>query len=271
MHTPTLSTHRERGHQLQRLPHHGDLLADARGAADRPQPPARRQRHHRRARGGLGRLHRRDSQDLGDHGRGAARTTATRPAAFGKWHITPATETARRWARSTAGRPGCGFDYFYGFLAGETSASASRDSSRRTPASIERARGHDEKLPPARRHDGQGDRLAAQAVRAYAPDKPFFMYCAPGAAHAPHHVAKEWADKYKGKFDDGWDAYRERDLRAPEEARAGSRRTPKLTPRADACAAWDTHPGRREAALRAARWRSSPASSEHADWQRRHA
>ncbi len=42
------------------------------------------------------------------------------------------------------------------------------------------------------------------------PDKPFFMYWAPGAVHGPHHVFKEWADKYKGKFDDGWDAYRER-------------------------------------------------------------
>ncbi|MDM0071827.1 sulfatase-like hydrolase/transferase, partial [Variovorax sp. J31P207] len=41
------------------------------------------------------------------------------------------------------------------------------------------------------------------------PDRPFFMYFAPGATHAPHHVSKEWADKYKGKFDEGWDKYRE--------------------------------------------------------------
>ncbi len=46
--------------------------------------------------------------------------------------------------------------------------------------------------------------------QAYSPDKPFLMYWAPGAVHGPHHVAQEWADKYKGKFDDGWDAYRER-------------------------------------------------------------
>ena len=51
------------------------------------------------------------------------------------------------------------------------------------------------------------------------PDKPFFAYYAPGATHAPHHVPKEWADKYKGEFDDGWDALRERDVRAPEGAR----------------------------------------------------
>ena len=44
------------------------------------------------------------------------------------------------------------------------------------------------------------------------PDKPFFMYFAPGATHAPHQVPKEWSDKYKGKFDDGWDALREKTL-----------------------------------------------------------
>ena len=46
--------------------------------------------------------------------------------------------------------------------------------------------------------------------KAFQADKPFFMYWATGAVHGPHHVAKEWADKYEGKFDDGWDAYRER-------------------------------------------------------------
>jgi arylsulfatase len=46
--------------------------------------------------------------------------------------------------------------------------------------------------------------------KAFNPDKPFFMYWASGASHGPFHVPKEWADKYKGKFDDGWDKYRER-------------------------------------------------------------
>src|SRR4030095_15769063 len=45
--------------------------------------------------------------------------------------------------------------------------------------------------------------------KALAPDKPFFVYYAPGATHAPHHVPKDWADKYKGKFDQGWDKLRE--------------------------------------------------------------
>ena len=47
------------------------------------------------------------------------------------------------------------------------------------------------------------------SVSAFSPDKPFFMYWAPGAGHGPHHIFKEWAGKYKGKFDEGWDAYRE--------------------------------------------------------------
>ena len=57
-------------------------------------------------------------------------------------------------------------------------------------------------------------------------DKPFFVYYAPGATHAPHHVPSEWSDKYKGAFDEGWDALRERDVRPPEGARRRSRPTP---------------------------------------------
>ena len=56
------------------------------------------------------------------------------------------------------------------------------------------------------------------------PDKPWFMYFAPGATHAPHHVPKEWADKYKGQFDDGWDVQREQIVRPPEGARCHPRR-----------------------------------------------
>jgi len=57
--------------------------------------------------------------------------------------------------------------------------------------------------------------------KAFQPDKPFFMYWASGAIHGPHHIMKEWADKYKGKFDDGWDAYRERVFKRAKE-RPGS-------------------------------------------------
>ncbi len=62
------------------------------------------------------------------------------------------------------------------------------------------------------------------------PEKPFYLHLCFGVTHAPHHVAKEWADKYKGVFDDGWDAYRE-NVRAAEGARDCPRRRRALTPR----------------------------------------
>ena len=73
-------------------------------------------------------------------------------------------------------------------------------------------------LPPKTPEEGYhlSEDLADDAIgwlhrhQAFEPDKPFFMYWASGCLHGPHHVAKEWADKYAGKFDDGWDAYRER-------------------------------------------------------------
>ncbi len=58
-----------------------------------------------------------------------------------------------------------------------------------------------------------------------APNKPFFMYFCPGAMHAPHHVPKEWADKYKGKFDAGWDAYREQVFAKQKKTGHRARRT----------------------------------------------
>ena len=62
--------------------------------------------------------------------------------------------------------------------------------------------------------------------RAFAPDKPFLLYFAPGAAHGPHHIFKEWADKYKGKFDDGWDKLSRARVRAPEGDQLDPGRTP---------------------------------------------
>jgi arylsulfatase A-like enzyme len=77
--------------------------------------------------------------------------------------------------------------------------------------------------------------------RAFAPDKPFLMYWAPGAGHGPHHIFKDWADKYKGRFDDGWDALRERTFKRQQELGwipAGT----KLTPRTESMAGWDSIP-----------------------------
>jgi arylsulfatase A-like enzyme len=125
-------------------------------------------------------------------------------SAFGKWHNTPATETTTmgpfdRWPT------GYGFDHFWGFIAGETS----QWEPRLTHNTVHVEPPHDGKY-----HLTEG--MADEALRwlddhqAFSPDKPFLMYWAPGAVHGPHHVAAKWADKYKGKFDDGWDAYRKR-------------------------------------------------------------
>ena len=63
-----------------------------------------------------------------------------------------------------------------------------------------------------------------QQQKALMPDKPFFVYYAPGATHAPHHVPVEWSDKYKGRFDDGWDALRERTFARQKELGVDPRR-----------------------------------------------
>ena len=166
---------------------------------------------------------------LGDYGYATA--------AFGKWHNTPATQTTAMgpftlWPTGE----GIGFDYFYGFLAGETSQWEPRLVENLNP--IE---------PP---HDASyhlSEDLADQAIkwlrkhRAFAPDKPFFMYWAPGAAHGPHHVSKEWADKYKGQFDAGWDQLRERTF-AQQKALGWIPAETQLTPRAESMASWESIP-----------------------------
>ena len=153
-------------------------------------------------------------------------------SAFGKWHNTPATETTAigpkdRWPN------GYGFEYFYGFLAGETS--------QWEPRLFEN---YNAVEPP---HDDPKYHLTEDMVnkalawiddrQAYAPDRPFLMYWAPGAAHGPHHIWPEWADKYRGKFDDGWDAYRERVHKRQIEMGIIPPAT-KLTPRDKTMAAW---------------------------------
>jgi arylsulfatase A-like enzyme len=156
---------------------------------------------------------------------------------FGKWHNTPAIETTsagpfHNWPT------GCGFEYFYGFLAGE--ASQYEPNLVRNTTSV---------FPPKTAEQGYhlSEDLADDAIgwlhrhKAFEPDKPFFMYWATGCLHAPHHVMKEWADKYAGKFDDGWDAYRERvHVRAKELGWIPA--DAELTPRHPDLAAWDDIP-----------------------------
>jgi len=156
-------------------------------------------------------------------------------AAIGKWHNTPADQTTAmgpfdRWPT------GHGFDYFYGFLAGETSQWEPRLFENRNPVE-----------PP---HDAKyhlSEDLSQKAVtwlrhhQAFSPDKPFFLYWAPGAGHGPHHIFKQWADKYQGKFDDGWDAYRERVFKRQKELGWIPADT-QLTARDKTMPGWDSIP-----------------------------
>lgn len=158
-------------------------------------------------------------------------------SAFGKWHNTPANHTSGQgpFDRWPTGRL-VGFDYFYGFLAGETS--------QYEPAVVENTL-HVE-LPKTHGYHLTVD-TADKAVkwmrqhRALAPDQPFFMYFSPGAAHGPHHIFKEWADKYKGKFDDGWDAMRER-IFARQKQLGWIPADTQLTPRHPTMASWASIP-----------------------------
>ncbi len=127
-------------------------------------------------------------------------------AAFGKWHLTPLWETSISGPYTTWPTQS-GFEKFYGFLGGETNHWAPLLYDGTTKV----------ELPGNPGYHFMTD-MTDQAIgwvrfqQAMTPDRPFFMYFAPGATHAPHHVPKEWADKYKGKFDAGWDKYREEAL-----------------------------------------------------------
>lgn len=124
--------------------------------------------------------------------------------AIGKWHLTPGPECnmAAHKGRWPLGR---GFERFYGFLGGESSSWY--------PDLVYDNHQID---PPARPEDGYhlSKDLSDRAIefirdgKVINPDKPFFMYFAPQAGHAPHHVPQEWADRYKGRFDMGYEAIR---------------------------------------------------------------
>ncbi|MFL9904530.1 sulfatase-like hydrolase/transferase [Paraburkholderia fungorum] len=153
--------------------------------------------------------------------------------ALGKWHNTPPSETTAmgpfdHWPTAY------GFQHFYGFISGESDQYKPRLFNDTTPVE-----------PPNDPKYNLTEDLANQGVnwlrerQAYAPNKPFMMYWAPGAVHGPHQVSKEWADKYKGKFDSGWDAYRERVFER-QKAMGWIPKDTKLTPRPAEMAAWDS-------------------------------
>ena len=182
-------------------------------------------------------------------------------AAFGKWHNTPADEATSqgpfdRWPTERL----VGFDYFYGFLAGE--------SSQWEPAVVENT----VRLPTIHKKGyhftvDMTDKAVSwlRMHQAVEPGKPFFMYWAPGASHGPHHIFKEWADKYKGRFDAGWDAEREK-IFARQKALGWIPPDTKLTPRPASMAAWDSIPDSEKPFQR--RLREVYAGfTEHADTQ----
>ena len=127
-------------------------------------------------------------------------------AQFGKCHEVPVWQTSPVGPFDSWPTGGGGFEYFYGFIGGEANQWYPTLYEGTTPVNPKRTPEEGYHLLPdmtdkAMKWIGQ--------QKALAPDKPFFVYFAPGATHAPHHVPKEWADKYKGKFDKGWDNLRE--------------------------------------------------------------
>ena len=133
--------------------------------------------------------------------------------AAGKWHLTPADQisAAGPYDRWPLGR---GFERYYGFLGGDTHQyypDLTYDNHRVEPP----------KTPEEGYHltEDLTDRAISFIAdsKQVAPNKPFFLYFATGAMHAPHHVPKEWADRYAGKFDDGWEAYREKTFARQKE------------------------------------------------------
>jgi arylsulfatase A-like enzyme len=130
--------------------------------------------------------------------------------ALGKWHNTPSEETSvsgpfDRWPDG----PLFGFDRFYGFMGGDTNQWYPKLFIDRQPID-------QPKLPEEGYHlsEDLADKTMSYIAdhQSVAPDRPWLCYLAFGACHAPHHVGKEWIDKYKGKFDMGWDKYREQVL-----------------------------------------------------------
>ncbi len=133
--------------------------------------------------------------------------------ALGKWHLTPADQAsaAGPYSRWPLGR---GFERYYGFLGGDTS--------QYYPELVYDNHSVEPEKTPEEGYHLTPD-LVDKAIsfiadsKQVAPNKPFFMYFCPGAGHAPHHVPKEWADKYKGAFDAGWDTYREKTFARQKE------------------------------------------------------
>jgi arylsulfatase A-like enzyme len=159
-------------------------------------------------------------------------------AQFGKCHEVPVWETSPMGPFDAWPTGGGGFEYFYGFIGGETNQYYPAIYEGTTPV-------EPEKTPEQGYHFTED--MTDKAIRwvrqqkSLMPDKPFFVYYVPGATHAPHHVPKEWSDKYKGRFDDGWDKLREEILARQKELGVVPADC-ELTARHEEIPAWDDMP-----------------------------
>ena len=159
-------------------------------------------------------------------------------AQFGKCHEVPVWETSPAGPFDAWPTGGGGFEYFYGFIGGE--------ANQWYPSLYEGTTPVETKKTPEEGYHLMED-MTDKAInwigqqKALIPDKPFFVYFAPGATHAPHHVPKEWADKYKGKFDQGWDKLREETF-ARQKKLGVIPQDCQLTQRHKEIPAWDEMP-----------------------------
>jgi arylsulfatase len=158
-------------------------------------------------------------------------------SAFGKDHNTPVEQIANGpYDRTPTGR---GFDYFYGFIAGETSQWEPTLWENTTPIPVP----HVDNYEDFHLTEAMADKAITWMRRHLAmnPGRPFLMWWTPGAVHGPHHVAREWADKYEGAFDDGWDDYQQRVFERQKNMGWIPADT-KLAPRPQGMPAWDDIP-----------------------------
>jgi arylsulfatase A-like enzyme len=159
-------------------------------------------------------------------------------AQFGKCHEVPVWETSPLGPFDSWPTGGGGFEYFYGFIGGETNQYYPAIYEGTIPV-------EPEKMPEDGYHftEDMTDKAIGwiRQQKALMPDKPFFVYYAPGATHAPHHVPAEWSAKYTGTFDQGWDALREEILTRQKELGVIPQDA-ELTARHEEIPAWDEIP-----------------------------
>jgi arylsulfatase A-like enzyme len=159
-------------------------------------------------------------------------------AQFGKCHEVPVWQSSPMGPFDAWPSGGGGFEYFYGFIGGETNQYYPAIYEGTTPV-------EPEKTPEEGYHFTED--MTDKAIKwlhqqkSLMPDKPFFVYFAPGATHAPHHVPKEWSEKYKGRFDEGWDALRDETVARQKELGVIPPDA-ELTERHQEIPAWDDMP-----------------------------